>query len=266
MNFDILFLIIEIALLLPVILLIWDHIKDDRMLKDQVQEFYFNVENLVYLYYFQGLYKAYFCNYFWRKNRDKIFKGLEFNDIEKKIEHRSKYYKEKVVKNINEWGKYLGMICMGKKEEDPSSFEYFNDTNLILTYDGEVKNNENIPLVEDFLKLEQTDIGWKIRAYLGSLREYWSKYYKKFIFRPTLRYKIKVENMANLFDQYIKRHLKFIESNFELYKSKNLNHEVQKKYERYVNFSSDYIKEEKKKLIGILRLGIDTKVIGRFVK
>ena len=72
--------------------------------------------------------------------------------------------------------------------------------------------------------------------------------------------------MANHFDQYIKRHLKFIESNFELYKSKNLNREDQKDYERYVVFSSDYIKEEKKKLTGILRLGIDTKVIGRFVK
>jgi len=50
-------------LLVEVLYIIWDHFKDDRLLTEQVQEFYEDIEKLIFYFYrskiIEGLKKAY---------------------------------------------------------------------------------------------------------------------------------------------------------------------------------------------------------------
>lgn len=164
------------------IFIIWDHLKDDRLLTRQIQEFYSDIEMLIYSFIQVMYYKAI----------EK--KDIEITDQKALVKTRNRdtiqnsYLKTKILQNFSKYSSYLGLTI------NKADNLYLNNTIYILTFDGLLKkrNFENNSLEEviiSYIDIKDEEIS-DILKFLNSLRFYWNKNYKKLIFRTPLNQKI----------------------------------------------------------------------------
>jgi len=164
------------------IFIIWDHLKDDRLLTRQIQEFYSDIEMLIYSFiqvmYYNAIEK----------------KEIEITDQKVLVKTRNRdkiqnsYLKTKILQNCSKYSSYLGLTI--NKEENL----YLNNTIYILTFDGLLKkrnfeNNSLEDVIISHIDIKDEEIS-DILKFLNSLRFYWNKNYKKLIFRTPLNQKI----------------------------------------------------------------------------
>jgi len=160
--------------------IIWDHIKDDRILAREVQDFYNDIEMLIFtnlqVKYYELLQKAKV------DVEDQEVKALNKNKNRDIIQKN--YLNTKIRQNFKLYAQYLGLTY---NEENSA---YLNGTIYLLKNDGSllkrnIEFNTEEPLINIFTEIKQEQIS-ELKLYLNSLRFYWKKKYSKFIFRPQL--------------------------------------------------------------------------------
>ena len=169
--------------------IIWDHIKDDRILSGEVQDFYSDIEMLI----FTNLQVKY---YEILQENTELMKEQELKAL---IKNRNRdiiqknYLNTKINQSFKFYAHYLGLTF--NKENNA----YLNGTIYILKTDGtllkrniESNTEENIITVYTEIKLQQIK---ELLTYLNSLRFYWKKKYNKFIFRPQLHQTIVFDDL-----------------------------------------------------------------------
>jgi len=151
--------------LIAILIVFWDHFKDDRLLTKQVQEFYEDIENLIYT----------FIQY-------KSGKGSPKDNPEQ----RNLYYHFKVKQNFDAYSKYLGLTIFEQQEK------YFNNSDCILRTTGELWHRsigvDEQRLLSNYKNIKNID---PILDYLKILRDHWEKSYGKILFRRKLKQKKK---------------------------------------------------------------------------
>ncbi|MCJ7651406.1 MAG: hypothetical protein MUP85_22590 [Candidatus Lokiarchaeota archaeon] len=169
------------------IFIIWDHFKDDRLLAKEVQEFYGDIENLIYTQIQIEYYK--------------IIEKKQIEDTHVKLVNKTRnkdiiqnsYLKTKVSQNFEKYSNYLGLTI------DREDLAYLNSTIYLMTYNGLLKkrdferNNVN-QVISSFTNINNEEIS-DIDKYLTSLRFYWNKKYYRFLFRPKLVQKISFSSL-----------------------------------------------------------------------
>ncbi|MFX1313925.1 MAG: hypothetical protein ACFFHD_15145 [Promethearchaeota archaeon] len=164
--------------------IIWDHIKDDRILTGEVQDFYSDIETLI----FTNLQVKYYE--ILQKNRPE----MEEQELKTLIKNKNRdiiqknYLDTKINQNFRLYAQYLGLTY--KKENDL----YLNGTIYILKTDGNllkrnIESNTEENIITSYTAITPKQIS-ELEIYLNSLRFYWKKKYSKFIFRPKLEQKI----------------------------------------------------------------------------
>jgi hypothetical protein len=162
--------------------IVWDHLKDDRLLTRQVQEFYEDIEMLIYTY----------IQIMYYKNIEK--KEVEIPDQKDLIKTRNRdviqnsYLEKKIFQKFKSFSSYLGLTY--NKEENC----YLNNTIYILTTQAQIKkrdfeNNSINEVIDSHIDIKSEEVS-DILKYLNSLRFYWNKRYRKLIFRTQLTQKI----------------------------------------------------------------------------
>ena len=170
--------IASIITVLLFIFIIWDHIKDDRLLTKNVQIFYDSIENLI----FSILQKEY-------KGKREV--GLQLTEYY----HQYDYYNEKFLQLFDEFGKYLGLVRHLRRQMQKKKFYHFLHVNkYFLTDAGYLSHSENLLFHLDANKIDQEGINY-IGTFLKDLRDYWKKNYSKIILglikiRPNLKAKV----------------------------------------------------------------------------
>ena len=166
------------------IFIIWDHIKDDQILRREVQQFYEDIEMLIFTHiqirYYQAL-----------ESKDKLNGDKELVSLTKNKNRdniQNDYLKTKINQHFIDYSKYLGLSLNIEKEN------YLNGTVFILNKDGllskrSVEEYKDIPIIHNYTEIGKAEIN-EILNYLNSLRFYWKKWYSKFIFRPELTQKV----------------------------------------------------------------------------
>lgn len=170
-------------------LLIWDHLKDDRILSVEVQDFYRDIEMLIFTNLQVKYYEILQTN-----------KG-EMEDQELKILIKNKnrdviqknYLYAKINQYFNLYARYLGLTH--NKENDA----YLNGTIYILKMDGSllkrnIESNTEENIITSYAEINPQQIT-EILVYLNSLRFYWKKKYYKFVFRPQLKQEIVFDDL-----------------------------------------------------------------------
>ncbi|UCD01585.1 MAG: hypothetical protein JSV23_00750 [Promethearchaeota archaeon] len=169
--------------------IIWDHIKDDRILAFEVQDFYSDIEMLIFtnlqVKYYEILQK----------------KQLQMEEQELKVLIKNKnrdiiqqnYLTTKINQYFKLYGQYLGLTH--NKEKD----SYLNGTVYILKTDGtllkrNIESNVEENIITSFIEITLKQIS-ELSIYLNSLRFYWRKKYYKFLFRPQLKEKIVFDDL-----------------------------------------------------------------------
>jgi len=167
--------------ILAIIIVIWDHFKDDRRLTREVQEFY---ESIVHIIEF-NIKKA------------RIQNEGNKQDIYIKVLSEYEYYKSIVKIKFEEFSKYLGLI-LGKARDNRYEFldAYKTKSGFLLIEDGillvrdpnRYKNDGIFELhtVGNNLYLHQQEADY-IHSFLRDLRNYWKEKYSKTFFRPKLK-------------------------------------------------------------------------------
>jgi hypothetical protein len=184
--------------------IIWDHIKDDRILFKEVQDFYNDIEMLI----FTNLQVKYYE--ILQKNQG------ETEDQELKILIKNKnrdiiqksYLNAKINQNFKLYAQYLGLTY------DKENEAYLNGTIYILKIDGnlikrDIESNKEENLITSYTEIKPEQIK-EISFYLNSLRFYWKTKYYKFIFRPHLHQKIVFDDLLGYIkplNQKKQRHL-----------------------------------------------------------
>ena len=168
-----------ITSLIIFMILIYDHLKDDKKLTINVQDFYEDVENLIYTHYQYLYYTRYL------ESHDKKKDKFEIEKLQKKYKRKNQYFSLSVGEKYDKYSKYLGIIVI-------NGGEYMNKTDISFRTDGhilypeikETMSMEHIPVINDFLR---------------SLREYWDKHYSKRVLIFKIRGKLKgVKNFKKL--------------------------------------------------------------------
>ncbi|MFX1575196.1 MAG: hypothetical protein ACFFB0_20870 [Promethearchaeota archaeon] len=164
--------------------IIWDHIKDDRILTGEVQDFYSDIEMLI----FTNLQVKYYE--LLQKSRPE----MEEQELKALIKNKNRdiiqknYLDTKINQNFRLFAQYLGLTY--KKENDI----YLNGTIYVLKTDGtllrrNIESNTEENIITSYNAITSKQIS-ELVVYLNSLRFYWKKKYSKFIFRPNLHQKI----------------------------------------------------------------------------
>ncbi|MFW9989755.1 MAG: hypothetical protein ACFFC3_13970 [Candidatus Odinarchaeota archaeon] len=169
--------------------IIWDHVKDDRILAREVQDFYNDIELLI----FTNLQVKYYE--ILQINKEKI----EEQELKAIIKNKNRdiiqknYLNVKINQSFKFYAHYLGLTY--NKENSA----YLNGTIYILNTDGtllkrniESNTEENIIIEYTEIKLQQLK---ELLMYLNSLRFYWKKKYSKFVFRPQLKQTIVFDDL-----------------------------------------------------------------------
>ncbi|MFX1366411.1 MAG: tetratricopeptide repeat protein [Promethearchaeota archaeon] len=196
MSLTILGIILDTILSLVIVLyLIWDHLKDDRLLTKRVQEFYSDIENLIYYYYCNEIAKEFLKIY-----RGKIEIPLKLQELNESS-NKHYFYKIKVKKAFKRNSKYLGLISLkeekekeeqekkGEKEEEKKGkSDYINETFMILNEEGVLTKRLGSKIIKDCSDIKPEEID-EINKYLESLRTYWTSKHHKF-FTPKLEEKV----------------------------------------------------------------------------
>ena len=163
-----------------IIIVIWDHFKDDRLLTKEVQGFYDSIEN--------------FLASFIKITQNQSSEDKEIYSI---LLFEFEYYKRLVKSGFAEYSKYLG-LTLGKshdrryKDDDA----YITKSGNILVENGNLLNTD--PEMLD--SYERHAIGYarvlkkreipEIDNFFADLRRHWKIFYHKTFFRPKLRKKI----------------------------------------------------------------------------
>jgi len=169
------------------IFIIWDHFKDDRLLAKEVQEFYGDIENLIYTQIQSEYYK--------------VIEKKQIEDTHEKLVNKTRnkdiiqnsYLSTKILQNFEKYSNYLGLTI------DREDLAYLNSTIYLMTYNGLLKkrdfekNNVN-QVISSFTDINNEEIS-DISKYLNSLRFYWNKKYYRFLFRPKLVQKISFSSL-----------------------------------------------------------------------
>lgn len=184
-NSQIVLTFLSLGLSLAVLIfIIWDHIKDDQILTREVQQFYEDIEMLIFTHiqirYYQAL-----------ELKDKLEGDKELVSLTKNKNRdniQNDYLKTKINQHFIDYSKYLGLSLNVEKEN------YLNGTIFILNKDGllskrNVEEYKDIPIIYNYTEIGKVEIN-EILNYLNSLRFYWKKWYHKFIFRPELTQKV----------------------------------------------------------------------------
>jgi hypothetical protein len=169
--------------------IIWDHIKDDRILSVEVQDFYSDIEMLIFtnlqIKYYEILQK----------------KQVQMEEQELKVLIKNKnrdviqqnYLMTKINQHFKLYGQYLGLIYNNEKESYLNGTVYILKTNgTLLKRNIEANVEENI--ITSYIEITLKQIS-ELSTYLNSLRFYWKKKYYKFLFRPQLEHKIVFEDL-----------------------------------------------------------------------
>jgi len=170
-------LVVSIAVLF---IIIWDHVKDDRILAVEVQDFYQDIETLI----FTNLQVKYYE--FLQVNKSQ----MEDQELQKLIKNKNRdviqknYLGAKVTQYFKLYAQYLGLTY----NEDQKA--YLNGTIYILKTEGSllkrnIESNTEENIITSYTEINPQQIS-EILVYLNSLRFYWKKKYYKFIFRPQL--------------------------------------------------------------------------------
>jgi hypothetical protein len=180
-------IIVYISLIVSLIVLffiIWDHLKDDRILTMRVQEFYEDIEMLIFtmlqVKYYEALQET-------ESDMDeKQLSMLKKNKNRDVIQNA--YLMKKIYQNFNLFSNYLGLT------HDKDNKSYITGTIYLLNEDGAIlKRNIELntinPLITSYREISRNQIS-EILIFLNSMRFYWNKKYKKSIFRPALIQKI----------------------------------------------------------------------------
>jgi hypothetical protein len=164
--------------------IIWDHIKDDRILFREVQQFYEDIEMLIFTHIQIRYYKALGTDDKSNANKDLIafIKNRNRDNIQ------NNYLKTKISQHFMDFSKYLGLSFNIENEN------YLNGTVFILNKDGllskrNVEEYKDIPIISNYTEISKTQID-DILNFLNSLRFFWKKWYYKSIFRPELKQKV----------------------------------------------------------------------------
>ncbi len=170
-------------------LLIWDHLKDDRILSVEVQDFYRDIEMLIFTNLQVKYYEILQTN-----------KGeMEEQELKTLIKNKNRdviqknYLNTKINQNFKLYSQYLGLTH--NKENDA----YLNGTIYILKTDGSllkrnIESNTEEDIITSYTEIITQQIT-EILVYLNSLRFYWKKKYFKFVFRPKLKQKIVFDDL-----------------------------------------------------------------------
>ena len=160
------------------IFIIWDHLKDDRLLSKQVKEFYNDLEMLIFTYiqieYYSAIEK----------------KDIEFSDNKTLNKTRNRdiiqnsYLKTKIKQNFDTYSNYIGLTI------DNEENSYLNNTVYLLNFDGLLRkrnfeDNSIVKVINSYIDIQGEELSDLIK-YLTSLRFYWNKNYYKIFFRPKL--------------------------------------------------------------------------------
>ncbi len=170
-------------------LLIWDHLKDDRILSVEVQDFYRDIEMLIFTNLQVKYYEILQTN-----------KGeMEEQELKTLIKNKNRdviqknYLYAKINQYFHLYARYLGLTH--NKENDA----YLNGTIYILKTDGSllkrnIESNTEENLITSYTEINSPQIT-EILVYLNSLRFYWKKKYYKLVFRPQLKQKIVFDDL-----------------------------------------------------------------------
>ncbi|MFW9785890.1 MAG: hypothetical protein ACFFFB_26635 [Candidatus Heimdallarchaeota archaeon] len=169
--------------------IIWDHVKDDRILAREVQDFYSDIEMLI----FTNIQVKYY------EILQKSKENMEEQELKTLIKNKNRdviqknYLDTKIHQNFNLYAQYLGLAFNNEKNL------YLNGTIYVLKNDGmllkrNIESNTEEPIITSYIEITPQQIG-ELNTYLNSLRFYWKKKYYKFVFRPHLHQKIVFSNL-----------------------------------------------------------------------
>lgn len=154
--------------ILAIIIVIWDHFKDDRLLVKQVQAFYEDIEQFIYTF-------IQYCN------DNKQYTRLKL------------YYEGKIIQNFERFSNYLGLSMV----EENGEFFYYNTSDYILQKSGglfykTIFNEEDVIVNEGFpADSERLDaVIESVNEFLKSLRDFWNIAYHKCLFRKKIKPKL----------------------------------------------------------------------------
>ncbi|MFX1411147.1 MAG: hypothetical protein ACFFA6_12400 [Promethearchaeota archaeon] len=169
--------------------IIWDHIKDDRILGREVQDFYSDIEMLI----FTNLQVKYY------ELLQKNIGQMEEQELKTIIKNKNRdviqknYLEAKISQNYKLLAKYLGLTY--NKENNA----YLNGTIYLLKTDGtllkrNIESNREEIIITSYAEIKPQQVK-DLLIYLNSLRFYWKKRYYKVIFRPQLHQKISFDEL-----------------------------------------------------------------------
>lgn len=176
MSFDIISIVSIIIALVSIIIVIWDHFKDDRLLTRQVQKFYDDIEHLIYYY---------------------IKKKTEANPFH---ETERRFYAARVEQDFDTYARYLGLARISGTMRSREYRGYISKSDTILISEGRLDinpgNQDQQFLIKDYKYITESDIKF-ITTYLQNLRAYWKDDYHKFFFRPNLKARIDFKELIH---------------------------------------------------------------------
>ncbi|MFX0081997.1 MAG: hypothetical protein ACFE94_09615 [Candidatus Hodarchaeota archaeon] len=169
--------------------IIWDHIKDDRILAREVQDFYSDIEMLIFTNLQVKYYEILQTNQ--GEMSEQELKTLVKNKNRDVIQKN--YLNTKISQNFKLYAQYLGLTY--NKENNT----YLNGTIYVLKIDGallkrNIESNTEEIIVTLYTEIKPQQIS-ELNVYLNSLRFYWKKKYYKAIFRPHLHQTIIFEDL-----------------------------------------------------------------------
>lgn len=170
---------------ITILILIWDHLKDDRNLTRQVQEYYEDIENYIFSYY-QFTY--------FRRLRDIKDKNIDKNSTENLF---NKYIRENQYYGFSLDEKYSYSQYLGFKFVH--DYEYMNKSDIKMSKHGHITH----PIIDNEgynLTLEQLSI---IKRFLFSLRDYWNKKFSKSILFLKIRPKLEDKQDFKTLESYL---------------------------------------------------------------
>jgi hypothetical protein len=184
--------------------IIWDHIKDDRILAREVQDFYDDIEMLIFTNLQVKYYEILQINK--EKLGDEELKALVKNKNRDVIQKN--YLETKISQYFKLYAKYLGLTH--NKENNA----YLNGTIFLLKTDGtllkrNIESNTEENIITSYTEIKPQQIN-ELATYLNSLRFYWRKKYFKFIFRPQLHEKVNFNELNGYISPLIQKKKKYL--------------------------------------------------------
>lgn len=188
MSTDIIGIVGFTLALVSIIIVIWDHFKDDRQLTKEVQEYYEHIEKFVTSYIELGQLQG--------EHNDKSKFLAEFE-----------YFKSIVRQRFNDFSKYLGLTIGNSRDSRyKDKVAYITKIGHVLIEDGNLLYRDpslhgtyERHAIGNRSNLRRSEIP-TIDNYFSDLRGHWQKFYHKTIFRPNLKKRINFSDFIKIDD------------------------------------------------------------------